>query len=86
MASIKEFQLITACPGNRYKGKKDSFPYSLFSPRSGQDSKAQAQLCCVTLGEPSPSLGDLLGRKAGARAAGKGLGWQGHKLGCTRRR
>lgn len=51
--------------------------------RGGSQGSSPAQLC--DLGQAITLPGDLLGRTR-TRRSGKGLGWQGHEVGCTRRR
>ena len=84
VAYIKELQLRTACTGNKGTGERLSQPIpSLALGRSigggGPQGSSPALLCDP--GQVITLSGDLLGRKAGASAAGKGLGWQRRGVG-----
>lgn len=90
MASVKELQLRAARLGMEALGEEQPIhllarSWSLLMELVGESPEAQAWLCRVTLGRPSPSL-VTSGRKAGAEATGKGLGGQGREVGCLRRR
>ena len=60
MASIPGLQLRAACRGNRGAKGRLVLPSGMVAKQEsegpGEGPEAQAQLCCVTLGKPSPSL------------------------------